>query len=435
MSVVSAVLMPSVFPSSQPHATSARANETAVNSRPFRLRAGFALSAIALAAVLTGCGKDSTQVPAVAAEVATYTVQPQSVNLTHDLPGRTVAVASAEIIPQVEGIVQQRLFKEGSLVSVGQPLYQLDPSTYRAAYNSALGALAKAEATLAADKLTFDRQKKLLAIEATTQQDFEDAQAALKEAEADIITEKAAVETAKIDLDRTRITSPISGRVDTSTVTQGALVTANQSTALTTVQQLDPIYVDIPQSSVDVLKLRREVSKGSLKDGTTRVRLVLEDGTSYTQEGTLEVNGVSVSTSTGSITLRATFPNPKHLLLPGMYVRAVLEQATDPAALMVPQQGVQRDTRGNAYAMVVGADGKVEKRDVKVAESINNQWRVTDGLKAGDRVIVEGVSKVKDGQIVHAVASALSASAPTGAASSPSEAASTAAIAASNTSR
>jgi membrane fusion protein, multidrug efflux system len=435
VSVVSAVLMPSASSSVQPNATSARANEPAVKNRPFRLRAGFGLSAIALAVVLTGCSKETTKAPDVATEVAVYTVQPQSVNLTHDLPGRTVAVASAEIIPQVDGIVQQRLFKEGSLVKAGQALYQLDPATYRAAYNSAMGAQAKAEATLAADKLTYDRQKKLLSIEATTQQDFEDAQAAFKEAEADLITEKAAVETAKINLDRTRITSPISGRVDTSTVTQGALVTADQSTALTTVQQLDPIYVDIPQSSVDVLKLRREVANGTLKDGTTRVRLTLEDGSPFSEEGTLEVNGVSVSTSTGAITLRATFPNPKHLLLPGMYVHAVLEQATDPAALMVPQQGVQRDTRGNAYAMVVGTDGKVEKRDVKVGESINNQWRVTSGLKAGDRVIVEGVSKVKDGQIVHAVASALATSAAASDASPSVAAATAAASAASNTSR
>ncbi|WP_225861936.1 efflux RND transporter periplasmic adaptor subunit [Ideonella benzenivorans] len=380
---------------------------------PLPQRTPWALLAASLSIGLSACSAQNQETPQTAAtEVGVFTVSTQSLPLTTELPGRTVAMQSAEIRPQVSGIVQKRLFTEGSQVRAGQALYQLDASSYQATVRSAEASVAKATATLAAARLTAQRQQALLAADASSKQTVEDAQAALKEDEAALLSAQATLASARIDLARTRITSPISGRVDTSSVTEGALVTASQTTALTTVQTLDPINVDIPQSSVDLLKLRQQLAQGGLKDGGTRIRLVLEDGSTYAQEGTLKVNGVAVNTSTGAVTLRATVPNPDHVLLPGMYVRAVLNQAVDPAAILVPQAGVQRNARGEASALLVGQDGKVVQRAVTVAQAIGNQWRVTQGLQAGDRVIVEGVAKVRPGQVVHAVAAALGASAP-----------------------
>jgi len=374
--------------------------------------AAAALLALGLGYGLAACSAKSGETPnAPATDVGVFTVSAQALPLTTELPGRTVAAQSAEIRPQVSGIVQKRLFTEGSTVKAGQPLYQLDASSYEATVRSAEAAVAKAQATLAAARLTAQRQQALRAADASSQQAVEDAQAALKEDEAALLSAQATLASARIDLARTRITSPIAGRVDTSSVTEGALVTASQTTALTTVQSLDPINVDIPQSSVDLLKLRQQLGQGGLKDGSTRIQLVLEDGSTYAHEGTLKVNGVAVNTSTGAVTLRATVPNPEHVLLPGMYVRAVLTQAVDPAALLVPQAGVQRNASGSASALVVGTDGKVEQRPVTVAQAIGNRWRVTQGLKVGDRVIVEGVAKVRPGQVVHAVPAALGASA------------------------
>ncbi|WP_022982708.1 efflux RND transporter periplasmic adaptor subunit [Ideonella sp. B508-1] len=378
---------------------------------PLALAAAAALLCLGIG--LSACSSKSNETPtAPATDVGVFTVSAQSLPLTTELPGRTVALQSAEIRPQVSGIIQKRLFTEGSEVQAGQPLYQLDAASYDAAVRSAEADVAKAQATLAAARLTAQRQQALRAADASSQQTLEDAQAALKEDEAALLSAQATLASARIDLARTRITSPIAGRVDTSSVTEGALVTASQTTALTTVQRLDPINVDIPQSSVDLLKLRQQLGQGGLKDGSARIRLVLEDGSAYAHEGTLKVNGVSVNTGTGAVTLRATVPNPEHVLLPGMYVHAVLTQAVDPAALLVPQAGVQRNASGAASALVVGADGKVEQRPVTVAQAIGNQWRVTQGLQAGDRVIVEGVAKVRPGQVVHAVPTALGASAP-----------------------
>ena len=375
-----------------------------------------AAALLSLGIGLSACTSKSTDAPtAPATDVGVVTIGTQSLPLKSELPGRTVALQSAEIRPQVSGIVQKRLFTEGSEVQAGQPLYQLDAASYEAAVRSAEAAVAKAQATLAAARLTAQRQQALRAADASSQQALEDAQAALKEDEAALLSAQATLASARIDLARTRITSPIAGRVDTSSVTEGALVTASQTTALTTVQRLDPINVDIPQSSVDLLKLRQQLvqgGQGGLKDGSARIQLVLEDGSTYAHEGTLKVSGVAVNTSTGAVTLRATVPNPEHVLLPGMYVRAVLTQAVDPAALLVPQAGVQRNASGAASALVVGADGKVEQRPVTVAQAIGNRWRVTQGLQAGDRVIVEGVAKVRPGQVVHAVPAALGASAP-----------------------
>lgn len=384
--------------------------------RPSRAPLSWALVSAPLLLALAACSSGQSQTasaPAAPAapEVGVFTVTPRKLALTTELPGRTVAVAAAEIRPQVNGIVQQRLFTEGSLVQAGQPLYQLDAASYQATVNSAEAAVRKAEATLTSARLNAQRQQALLQAEAGSRQSAEDAQATLGQAEADLQSARATLASARIDLARTRITAPISGRIDTSTVTPGALVTANQTTALTTVQQLDPIHVDMPQSSVDLLRLRNQLAQGKLSGGSTRIRLVLEDGSTYAHEGQLQVSGVAVNTTTGAVTLRATVPNPERTLLPGMYVRAVLAQAEDPAALLVPQAAVSRNARGEASALVVAADGKVQKRAVTVAEGLGNQWRITAGLAAGERVVVEGAAKVQPGQLVIAVPAAQAASA------------------------
>ncbi|PXW97403.1 membrane fusion protein (multidrug efflux system) [Sphaerotilus hippei] len=359
-------------------------------------------------------GKNAGAPPA-AVEVGVVTLATQPLTLRTELAGRTVAMQSAEIRPQVSGILRQRLYTEGSMVKAGQALYQIDDASYRTELASAQAGVARAEATLQAAQLKARRQDELLAADAGTRQDAEDARASLAQAQADLKTAQATLATASLNLQRTRIIAPISGRIDTSGVSTGALVTASQTTALTTVQQLDPIWVDVPQSSVEMLKLRRQLASGTLDNGTLTMRLVLEDGSDYPHPGRLEVSGVSVNTTTGAVNLRARVPNPEGLLLPGMYVRAVLDQGQDRAALLVPQAGIRRNTRGEATALVVGQDSKVEQRAVTVAESVAGQWRVTQGLQAGERLIVEGSGKVRPGQIVHAVA--LSASAPAAAAS------------------
>ena len=381
------------------------------NLRPenrFRVSLGllFALFSICL----SGCGQSASFAKEVAKdpEVGIVTLVPQTVTLSSNLAGRTTAHMVAQIRPQVGGIVQKRVFTEGTQVKAGELLYQIDPASYQAAYASAKASVARAEATVNATRLKAKRQSDLLAIEAVSQQDNEDAQASLQQAEADLSSARAALETASLNLERTRIVSPIAGRVDTSTVTPGALVTANQETVLTTVQQLDPIYVDIPQSSLDVLQLRKASASGSLtnardSDGTTRIQIVLEDGTTYKHDGKLQFSGVTVNATTGAVILRALVPNPEHLLMPGMYVRAKMDRGSAPEALLVPQPGIGRDNAGRATALVVSPDAKVELRKVTVSEVVGNNWRVTDGLLAGDRVIVEGASKVRPGQTVRAV--------------------------------
>lgn len=372
------------------------------------------IPAIALALALgygfiSGCSESQPEqkVEPQPTEVSVITLTPQPLTLTTELAGRTSAYLVAQIRPQVGGILQKRAFTEGAMVKSGELLYQIDPASYQAAYDSAKASVARVEATLNAAHLKAQRQSELLAIEAISKQDNEDAQASLQQAQADLASAKAALETARINLDRTRITSPISGRIETSSVTPGALLTANQDSALTTVQQLDPIYVDIPQSSAEVLQLRQALASGKLNSSgkdAVRIQLQLEDGTTYMHDGKLEFSGVTVSTTTGAVTLRALVPNPERLLMPGMYIRAKLEQGTDPQAILVPQQGIGRDSAGRATALVVLQDGKVELRSVTVAEVIGRSWRVTSGLAAGERVIVEGASKVRPGQIVHAVA-------------------------------
>ncbi|CAI8765641.1 MULTISPECIES: multidrug efflux RND transporter periplasmic adaptor subunit AcrA [Kosakonia] len=354
---------------------------------------------------LTGCDekpaqKGAGQMP----EVGVVTVKTEPLQITTELPGRTSAYRIAEVRPQVSGIILKRNFTEGSDVEAGVSLYQIDPATYQAAYDSAKGDLAKAQAAANIAQMTVNRYKKLLGTKYISQQDYDTAQADAQQANATVIAAKAAVESARINLAYTKVTSPISGRTGTSTVTEGALVQSGQTTALTTVQQLDPIYVDVTQSSNDFLRLKQEMASGSLKqeNGKAKVQLVTNDGIQYSQAGTLEFSGVTVDQTTGSITLRAVFPNPDHTLLPGMFVRAKLEEGVNPNALLVPQQGVARTPRGDATVMVVGEGDKVEIRNITATQAIGDKWLVTDGLKTGDRVIITGLQKVKPGAQVKA---------------------------------
>jgi len=371
------------------------------------LRAAAGLAVCGL--LLAGCGKKTNanvaQQKAVP-EVGVVVVEPRRVSLTTELPGRTSAHLIAEVRPQVSGIIQKRLFTEGSDVKAGQVLYQIDPSTYRAAYNSASAALSRAEANLIPARLKEERFRDLAKIKAVSQQDYDDASAALKQSEADVAAAKAAVETARINLAYTKVTAPISGRIGRSTVTDGALVTANQATALATVQQLGTMYVDVVQSSADLLRLKRNLASGEIrKNGASqaKVKLILEDGSAYPLPGTLKFSEVTVDQSTGSITLRAIFPNPKQTLLPGMFVQAIIEEGVSDQAILVPQRGVTRNPQGEAMVMVVGAESKVEPRVIKVARTVGENWLVSEGLKAGDQVILEGIQKARPGTPVKVV--------------------------------
>lgn len=374
----------------------------------YKTRLIAAVGVLAAAMMMTGCGKKSaaTPPPAGPPEVGVVTVQPQRVELTTELPGRTSPHLIAEVRPQVSGIIQKRLFTEGSDVTAGQVLYQIDPATYQAAFASAKAALARAEANLIPARLKEERFRDLVKIKAVSQQDYDDANASLKQAEADVASARAAVETARINLAYTKVTAPISGRIGRSTVTDGALVTANQPTALATVQQLSSMYVDVTQSSAEMLKLKQNLASGLVKNNgaaQARVKLLLEDGSAYPLPGTLKFSEVTVDQSTGSITLRAVFPNPKQTLLPGMFVRAVVEEGVSDQAILVPQRGVTRNPKGEATALVVGAEEKVEPRIITVVRTVGDSWLVSGGLKAGDRVILEGLQKAKPGTPVKAV--------------------------------
>ena len=331
------------------------------------------------------------------------TLKPETVTLTRELPGRTNPYLVAEVRPQVSGIIERQLFSEGKMVKAGQPLYQLDDETYRADSNSAKASLARAQAKLEAARLTAKRASELVKANAVSKQEAEDATAALRQAEADVKVTQAAVESAEIILERARIAAPIQGRIGKSSVTQGALVTANQTAPLATIQQLDPIYVDLTQSSSEILQIRKEVAAGSLASTThLPVTILLEDGTEYAQRGRLAFSEVTVDPSTGSTAIRVIVPNPNDLLLPGMYVRAVVSTGRRDHALLAPQQGVTRDPKGNASALIVNADSKVEARKIKVSGTVGDKWLVEEGLAAGDRLIVEGVMKVKPGMPVQA---------------------------------
>jgi membrane fusion protein (multidrug efflux system) len=354
---------------------------------------------------LTGCDeKPAQQGAGQMPEVGVVTLKTEPLQVTTELPGRTSAFRVAEVRPQVSGIILKRNFTEGSDVEAGVSLYQIDPATYQAAYESAKGDLAKAQAAANISQMTLNRYQKLVGTKYISQQDFDTARADAQQTAAAVVAAKAAVETARINLAYTKVTSPISGRIGKSSVTEGALVQSGQATALSTVQQLDPIYVDVTQSSNDYLRLKQELANGTLKqeDGKAKVELVTNDGVKYPQSGTLEFSDVTVDQTTGSITLRAIFPNKDMTLLPGLFVRAKLEEGTNPNALLVPQQGITRTPRGEATAMVVGEGDKVEVRSLTAAQAIGDKWLVTDGLKAGDRVIITGLQKVKPGAQVKA---------------------------------
>ncbi|EAR2442183.1 multidrug efflux RND transporter periplasmic adaptor subunit AcrA [Salmonella enterica subsp. enterica serovar Sandiego] len=349
---------------------------------------------------LTGCDdKQDQQGGPQMPEVGVVTLKTEPLQITTELPGRTVAYRIAEVRPQVSGIILKRNFVEGSDIEAGVSLYQIDPATYQATYDSAKGDLAKAQAAANIAELTVKRYQKLLGTQYISKQEYDQALADAQQATAAVVAAKAAVETARINLAYTKVTSPISGRIGKSSVTEGALVQNGQASALATVQQLDPIYVDVTQSSNDFLRLKQELANGSLKqeNGKAKVDLVTSDGIKFPQSGTLEFSDVTVDQTTGSITLRAIFPNPDHTLLPGMFVRARLQEGTKPTALLVPQQGVTRTPRGDATVLVVGADNKVETRQIVASQAIGDKWLVTDGLKAGDRVVVSGLQKVRPG--------------------------------------
>ncbi|ECX5673684.1 multidrug efflux RND transporter periplasmic adaptor subunit AcrA [Salmonella enterica subsp. enterica serovar Lomalinda] len=349
---------------------------------------------------LTGCDdKQDQQGGQQMPEVGVVTLKTEPLQITTELPGRTVAYRIAEVRPQVSGIILKRNFVEGSDIEAGVSLYQIDPATYQATYDSAKGDLAKAQAAANIAELTVKRYQKLLGTQYISKQEYDQALADAQQATAAVVAAKAAVETARINLAYTKVTSPISGRIGKSSVTEGALVQNGQASALATVQQLDPIYVDVTQSSNDFLRLKQELANGSLKqeNGKAKVDLVTSDGIKFPQSGTLEFSDMTVDQTTGSITLRAIFPNPDHTLLPGMFVRARLQEGTKPTALLVPQQGVTRTPRGDATVLVVGADNKVETRQIVASQAIGDKWLVTDGLKAGDRVVVSGLQKVRPG--------------------------------------
>jgi membrane fusion protein (multidrug efflux system) len=346
---------------------------------------------------------------AAAVTVAAVTVTPQKVELTTELPGRTHPYLVAEIRPQVNGLIQKRLFTEGADVKAGDVLYQIDPAPFQAALNTAEAALNRSQATLPSIRARVERYKGLLDDRAVSRQDYDDATSALNQAEADIQYWKAAAETALINLGYTRVTAPISGRIGRSSVTDGALVTAYQPVPLATIQQLDPIYVDVSQSTAEMLRLNRRLQDGRLnREGANqnKVKLLLEDGTMYAREGILQFRDVTVDPTTGSCILRIIFPNPDRVLLPGMFVRAVVKEGVHDQAILVPQQAVARDVKGNPITLIVGSEDKVQLRALTCDRTIGDQWLVSAGLNSGDRVIVEGVQKVRPGAVVKVAAPA-----------------------------
>ncbi|AZQ85992.1 efflux RND transporter periplasmic adaptor subunit [Colwellia sp. Arc7-635] len=361
------------------------------------------LSTLVASIALTGCdlAAEQSQVSAPRAmPVGVVTLKSQALTLKKELPGRINAFQIAEIRPQVSGIVQARLFTEGKQVEQGQALYQINPATFKAELAASEAAVAKAQASIASTKAKAARFSELLKIKAVSQQDFDEADATYKQANAELLTAKAQLQSAQINLDYSHVSSPISGQISKSSVTVGALVSANQSTALATVTQLDPIYVDLTQSSNELTRLKKAIASGALTvDSTsqTDVELIMEDGSIYPHKGTLQFSEVTVDPSTGSVTLRAKFPNPEKLLLPGMYARASIIEGVKADAVLVPQRGVSRNSKGEPTAMVVSKDNKVESRVLTVDRTVGSNWLVTSGLADGDKLIVEGLQKIRPG--------------------------------------
>lgn len=371
---------------------------------PYQSLVGVCLSLL----FLVGCGPKSPAPPAAPPpqEVGVVTLQPERVELVTELPGRTTAFRVAEVRPQVGGIILQRLYEEGGSVEAGEQLYQIDPAPYQAAYDSRKAAVARAEAAVEVGRLQAGRIEKLKSSRVVSQQEYDEATATLKQAAAELASAQAAEQAARIDLEYTRVLSPIAGIIGRSSVTEGALVTAQQPMALATVQQLDPIYVDVTQSSAQILRFQRELAAGELKnDGKQHAtaRLILEDGTEYSEPGILQFSETTVDPGTGSVTLRAVFPNPQRKLLPGMFVRTLITAGTRENALLVPQRGVTRNQKGEPIALAVDPDNRVELHVLQTSRTIGDQWLVTDGLAPGDRVIIEGLQKAAPGAEVHPV--------------------------------
>ncbi len=363
-----------------------------------------ALLILMLIIVLTACkapAEPMAKVPAV--EVGVVTLQTESQTLSTELPGRTRAFMIAEIRPQISGIVQQRLFTEGAVVKAGQPLYQIDPAAYEVVVASAAATLAKTRATSKTAEVNAARNAALVKIDAISRQLYDESLALVQQTTADVAVAQAALDNARINLAYTRIVAPIAGRTSLSTVTPGALVTANQVGVLTTLSQLDPVYVDVTQSSTELLKLKSDLAQGRFErvgQGDAGIRIKLEDGRAYPHPGRLQFSGVSVDPGTGAVTLRAVVPNPDGLLMPGMYVRAQLDTGVTSQALLVPQQAVTRDTTGRASVLMVDANSKVERRSVSLDAAVGNRWMVTAGLAVGDRVIVDGLQRIRPGDLV-----------------------------------
>ncbi len=362
------------------------------------------MAPLALALILSACGSGGESQQQQAApqgppQVGFVTVQPQPVTLTTELPGRTAPYETSDVRPQVNGLILARLFQEGDYVRQGQPLYRVDPAPYQAAVASARAALARAQASIASTRNLARRYGELVKINAISRQEYENAVTGAQQAEADIAAQRAALQQAQIDLSRTTIRAPISGRIGRSVFTTGALVSAAQANALATIQRLDPIYVDIQQSSADLLKLRQQVIDGDLSRGgnAARVRLKLEDGSIYPIEGTLKFADVTVDPATGTQAIRAVFANPRSLLLPGMYVRAELVEGTKSNGILVPQRAVTRDPKGAATVLVIGADGKLAPRPLQTQRTVGDAWLVTGGLNPGDRIVVEGAQMLQPG--------------------------------------
>lgn len=357
-------------------------------------------SLAALYAMLSACARHSPPPPARKPAVTVVTLHPAAVSLTTELPGRVSAYRVAEVRPQVNGVILKRLFNEGERVTEGQQLYQIDPGPYQASLSSAQASVARARAGVQVSRLTVERYRTLVEVHAVSRQDYDNAAATLQQDEADVAAAEAAVRTATINLTYTKMYSPISGRTGRSTITEGALVTANQALSLVTITQLDPVYVDLTQPTTTLVRLEREFASGQIRTAGANkapAKLMLEDGSPYELPGTLQFSEVTVDQGTGSVTLRAIFPNPTDLLLPGMFVRATIQEGVRESAILAPQQGITHAPDGTASAFVVGANDHVEKRTVELDRAIGDQWIVTRGLKSGDRLIVAGLQRIKPG--------------------------------------
>lgn len=364
-----------------------------------------AIALLLFVLLVTGCSEPQARAsePAALPQVGVITVKPQETLRVTELPGRTTSALTSEVRPQVNGVIQKRLFTEGSEVKEGQQLYQIDPATYKAAYDSALATLARGQAALATANAKATRYKTLIAAQVVSQQDYDDIVATAKQAQADIVSAQASVEQARINLEYTKVRSPISGRISHSTVTPGALVTANQTAALATVTQLDPVYVDLNQSATTLLRLKQEMAAGEIErveDGSAKVTLKLEDGSTYPFPGKLAFSEVTVDQGTGTVLLRAIFPNPQQLLLPGMYVHALIQEGINRNGIAVPQKAVSRNTHGEPTVLVLEKDNRVALRSIQTGPALGNQWIVNEGLQAGDRVVVDGLQSVRPGAVV-----------------------------------